>query len=441
MAYLAQKRLKGELSTLGSGPRVPTNGSKVELKDRDPRGVGKGAKVLMVASSYPRFPKDDASIFLRHLSVALDGSGLEVDVLAPMDPGVSDAVLDAGVTVHRFRYFPSCFRTLAYGSGILPNIKSHPWLILQVPFFLSSMFLSLLRLARSSRPSVIHAHWVIPAGLVAVMVGKLTGIPVVTSVHGGDAFAMGGRGLGQLKKRALELCSAWTSNTRSTAAAIDCEMNLRPEIIPMGVPVKMFSEHGPTALRPAPSRDHFVILFVGRLVRKKGVDVLINALRKLRTVDHRYRMWVIGDGQDRERLEQLCQRLGVSDLVKFLGRVPNDELREYYAAADLFVAPSVVDQWGDTEGQGVVLLEAMSAGIPVLASRVGGIVDVIEDGVNGMLFEAGNSSALAARIEQYATDGGGVALTENAFRFVRDNYDWKVIAERFRDLYQKVATL
>src|SRR5881396_2926147 len=131
------------------------------------------------------------------------------------------------------------------------------------------------------------------------------------------------------------------------------------------------------------------VLFVGRLVERKGVAHLIEAIARLGPTGPP--LEIVGEGPERPALEALAQRLGVAQQVMFRGKVAPHELQASYARAAVCVLPSVLDTRGDTEGLGVVLLEAMNHGTPVIASRVGGIPDIVEDGVSGLLVPPGDA--------------------------------------------------
>src|SRR5574342_348415 len=146
-------------------------------------------KICILTSSYPRSDEDIASGFLRHLANHLSDRGIDIRVLAPADQQRGRTV-EKKVTVYRFQYFPRSLQTLAYGSGMLPNLRRRPWLWIQVPFFLASLTYSLLRLIRRDRPDLIHAHWILPQGLIAVFAKSFHGVPVIVTAHGTDAFGL-----------------------------------------------------------------------------------------------------------------------------------------------------------------------------------------------------------------------------------------------------------
>ena len=211
--------------------------------------------VLFLASSYPRDVTDSASVFLRDLADHLEQNSVKIHVLVPAD-GKADTSVEGQVTVHRFRYLPSSRQTLAYGSGILPNLKRTPRLWLHVPLFVMVMAVKMCRLLATRRIDVIHAHWLLPQGLVGLMGARLFGVPLVVSAHGSDAFALRGRFLDGLKRWIIRRSDRWTANTAATAAAVARGVKLpEPRIIPMGVDVAFFSRGDRTVAAPLCDRS------------------------------------------------------------------------------------------------------------------------------------------------------------------------------------------
>src|SRR6266550_1131703 len=183
------------------------------------------------------------------------------------------------------------------------------------------------------------------------------------------------------------------------------------------------------------------VLFVGRLVERKGVAHLIEAMARLGHGDEGPRLEIVGAGPERPRLEALARRLGVANRVAFRGKIAPDELQASYARAAVCVLPSVLDARGDTEGLGVVLLEAMNHATPVIASRVGGIPDIVEDGVSGLLVPPGDAAALAAAVRRLRDDPDlARRLGEGGRRRLREQFNWPAIVRRWLDLYAGLVT-
>jgi len=404
--------------------------------------VSKALRVILLTSSYPQGANDSSSGFLYHLSRHLAHQGVAMHILAPSGT-TAGTERDGGVTITRFRYLPLRWQKLAYGSGILPNLRRNPLLWLQVPFFMLAMTASLLHMRLKVRPHLIHAHWVLPQGLIAVMACFLTRTPVVVSVHGTDAFGMRGRLLSTVKRFCLRHCNAWTSNTRATAKAVSQGRVLpSPRIIPMGVDTEHFGSGSRHRLRDRLVHVDLIILFVGRLIENKGIVDLIRAFAQLPTeLREKTNLWIIGQGEMESSLKTLTTELSIGDRIVFWGEIPNDQLPDYYAAADLFVGPSVETPNRGAEGQGIVFIEAFAADLCVLATRVGGIPEVVDDGRTGMLVSPRNPTELANAMQRLLSDPAlRQSLANNARVLARERYAWKKIASEFVALYREITT-
>jgi teichuronic acid biosynthesis glycosyltransferase TuaC len=393
----------------------------------------------MLTSSYPRHNADNSSIFLRYLATNIANHNVDIHVLAPHHRLVDNSILDINVKNHWFRYLPKQWQRLAYSSGILPNLKRNKLLYLQVPFFLSAMLVSLFLLCKKIKPDAIHAQWVFPQGFIAIIVGKLLKIPVIATAHGGDAFSLNTDIIGRLKALTLKHCHGWTSNTKATAETFDSSNNIqKPTLIPMGVDVKHFQSGIADKLIDT-NENKKVVLFVGRLVEKKGIKYLIEAFSMLpKKTQNASVLWIIGDGDERISLENQAKLLGIQN-IKFWGHIQNKYLPNFYAAASMFVAPSIIDSKGDTEGQGIILLEAMASKTPVIATTVGGIPEVITHKKTGILVPPKDSKELSAAIKhifdnKICTD----EYIKNAFINVNNIYSWKSISQQFISKFNKI---
>jgi glycosyltransferase involved in cell wall biosynthesis len=200
----------------------------------------------------------------------------------------------------------------------------------------------------------------------------------------------------------IRSADAVTAISRSTADAVTRIADREVSIVPYAAALP--------AARAEPARVPFAdpevpirILFVGRLVERKGVEVLVRALARLR---HRRpaELVIVGTGNREGHIRRTAALEGVSEQVDLRGGVSAEELARAYGDCDLFVLPAVVDSRGDTEGLGVVLLEALAFERPVIASRLGGIVDIVSDGVTGWLVDPGDADVLARKIESVAAD-------------------------------------
>jgi len=396
--------------------------------------------VVIVSSSYPRYSGDTASIFIKHLASALVNTGISVSVVAP-GPGETADMTDNSPDVFRFRYFFPGLDRLSYGSGILPNLRRNPFLWVEVPFFVLAMFFKTLVIARRLRPDVIHAHWVLPQGLVALIVGFILDIPVITTTHGTDVFSLKNRFLVKLKRFVVRHSDAWTSNTDATASVLsDVRNETNYKKIPMGVDIGAFSKGDPSHLRDQCAENAYIVLYVGRLIKMKGVDSLVKAFALLPLpIRDNAMLWIIGEGDQKGPLVDAAQSLGVENNVRFFGEIDHKVLPDYYAAADLFVGPSTTSNYGEAEGQGVVFAEAAASHLCVLATKSGGIPEVIVDGETGILVPPDDIDELSNQIARLLSNKElRDALASNAYSSVSRKFSWNTIANQFRELYVSV---
>lgn len=340
-------------------------------------------RVLVCTQGFPRHPADHHASFVLDHARALTAAGAEVEVSCPAGPGLptcdaypapGDEDPDATVRIRRFRYAPRRFETLAYSGGMHHRARGSGALLL--PFFLAGFLLDVV--ARARRFDVIHAHWWLPSGVVAVVAGRLTGTPVVVQVHGTDA-AMAQRFLRWPARWVLRRADAVIAVSEDLAGWVRGAAGVEATVLPMPLrPVLAEALHHD----PTPPPADGPVLAVGRLVPEKAFDVLIRAAAKAAVP-----VVLVGDGGQEPALRALAAEVGAD--VTFAGPVPPDELGPHYRAARLVAVPS------HREGFGLVAAEALASGRAVVASAVGGLAQVVADGVTGRLVPAGDVEALA----------------------------------------------
>jgi N-acetyl-alpha-D-glucosaminyl L-malate synthase BshA len=302
-------------------------------------------------------------------------------------------------------------------------------------------FLWTLAILFRERPDIIHTHWLIPQGFIGALVHSITGIPHVATVHGSDLNIMKkNRLLRSLCRFIVRNSAAVTVNSTYMKRQLEeVAQEALPKIfvIPMGVDLASFHQRSPVYDRKKAQSEH-IILSVGRLISIKGTRFLIEAMPAVVHAVPAARLVIIGTGPEEERLMKRVRELSLDDYVRFLGTIRHDELIPYYQGADVFVLPSITIA-GMTEGLGVVLLEAMAAGCPVIGSDVGGIPDIITDGENGFLVPEQNSEILAEKIIQLLSeDNLRDKFRKNGFAKINTMYDWEIITEKFSAVYFEV---
>lgn len=360
---------------------------------------GARPRVLVLTTTLPAREGDGTPEFVLALARALQRE-FEIHIVAPRVRGarLSDRV--DGVMIRRFPYFPHRWEGLA-ADAILPTLRAQPWRVVEVPFLLGGLWLAGVRAAYGIDPSVVHAHWLIPNGLVAMSIRWLRGIPYVVTAHAADVYALNAAPLRFLKRLVMRFAHVVTAVSNDMASRIGLPAGeIDRLVVPFGVDVQAVQ-------RAVGERvvDHGKFLFVGRLADKKGVDVL---LRALATVPEA-RLVIVGDGPEAPALKELARSLDVDARVRFAGRQPRAAVMEELRTAYALVIPSTVGRGGDRDGTPVVMCEAMAAGVPVIASALGGLAEHIVSGETGLLVERGSSASLGAALRRALTSSEEVA--------------------------------
>lgn len=396
-------------------------------------------KILVLTSTYSRWPDDTEPRFVDNLCQTL-ASRHTVHVLAPHAPGAQTEEQLDGIRVFRFRYWPGRFESLAYGGGILPNLRQNPLRLIQVPFFLVAQWLAILRLCRGGNYDIVHAHWIIPQGVSAVLARPFSRrrTPLVLTSHGGDLFALRGNLLTLLKRRVTRASDALTVVSDSMKARSEA-LRLQPpghiRTIPMGVDTRC------TFLPPERTADRHGILFVGRLVDKKGIEYLLRAMPGVAARHPGTRLSIVGDGPLRPGLEALCRTLGVGHMVHFEGSVANRDVPAFLKTAAIAVFPSVVTDKGDQEGTPVAIMEALACGCAAVVSDYPGAREIIADGRTGLLVPQRSPEALCEAIVALLDDPAKRAgLGERGRALAEREYDWQVIGARFDTVFTELVT-
>lgn len=327
--------------------------------------------LLVLASTYPRWKDDHEPNFVHKLNQQLRDH-YDITVITSRAPGAKqDEILDS-IRVKRFGYAPKQLETLVYGGGILTNLRNDKWKWALVLPFLLSMAIYTRQQIKQQSPVAIHCHWIIPQGLVLWLLSLSFKLPpVLITSHGADLFSLKGKTGTWIKAKTLQIANAVSVvSTPMKRAALELGAKDKTTYIaPMGFE---FPEPNKPSLR-TPGE----ILFVGRLVEKKGLKYLIEAIPKVLDKVPECTLRVIGDGPERSALESLANNLALAGKVIFMGALPQTELPRYYQSASLFCAPFIEAENGDVEGLGLVTLEAMSFMCPVLVGDVPAIEDVI----------------------------------------------------------------
>ena len=412
-------------------------------------------KVLVIGSVYPRFHEDAEVPWLRTSIAHLKKAGLDIQVLAPAYKGLKSHEID-GVKVNRFRYAPAKWEFLTHEEGAPSKMANKPWLqLLAIPYIISGFF-KCIKICRKFKPDIIHAHWPFPHAYIALGAAKLFKIPLVLNFHGAELLLIRKKKwVKPLLKFAIGQAQAVFANSSFTASKIKALRNVDVEWSPYGTTLESSPCHpreGGDLLSPHAINGKFKILFVGRHIERKGIRYLIEAAKYLPR--DQFEIRIVGVGDLTDELKKLAANViarNVSDEaiqggsaalpaeIIFTGKLSPEALANEYRTANVFTLPAIVDSKGDTEGLGVVLIEAMELGLPIVASNVGGIPDVVIDGETGILVPEKDPEALANAYKRLAAEPELVKLLlAGSQKRINECFTWDGIIERQIAVYNKV---
>jgi glycosyltransferase involved in cell wall biosynthesis len=383
-------------------------------------------RLLVLASTYPRWIGDPEPGFVHELTRRLTCE-FDVMVLSPHAQSAAAAETIDGVRIRRYRYAPKSLETLVQDGGIVANLKRSPWKWMLLPGFLISLLWNTWRLLRLWNPGVVHAHWLIPQGLViAALQLSYRGMPpFLATSHGADLFALRAWPFRMMKRFVLSRATAVTvvsSAMLDELARIGADASCA-DVQPMGV--DLAGRFTPSA---GPTRSPQELLFVGRLVEKKGLRHLLDAMPLILAAHPEARLTIAGSGPEAPALRRQADDLQLAERVTFLGAIPQVQLPSLYRRASVFVAPFTRAASGDQEGLGLVAIEAAGCGCRLVLGDVPAVRSVFATVVGTELIAAEDTPALAAAcIRALACPDPPSGLVD----FVRERFDWETRSQAY----------
>lgn len=349
-------------------------------------------KICIVTTMFPKYEGDYYGTFVFEEAKALVDNGFEVHVVTPHNEGALYNEIWDGIHIHRFKWFePRPFKALVHFKGLKDNIRFVTYLF--------SLFFSLLKVLKDYKIELLHAHSTLPTGLIAAVVTKFIRIPFFITAHGMD--------INEFESSYIfrHLISFSLNSSDKTIAV---SQDLARKMVLMHV-----DESRITVLRNAVDKRRFtpqenmkirwdyginektiLILFVGYLDTFKGIFELINAFGEIKKHYDDIKLMMVGTGPKKLQLKKRISKLGLESSVIFTGKVAPFDVNQYYKSADIFVLPS----YGEGGGPPLVVIEAMACGLPVVVSDVGGIPEIIKDGVNGFIVPPRNEEKLIQKL-------------------------------------------
>jgi N-acetyl-alpha-D-glucosaminyl L-malate synthase BshA len=364
---------------------------------------------MRIAITIPLFPPKwlaGTEIATYNIAKHLARRGHEVHVITALDKGLPEESTEEGFYVHRIFWQKIRF------VGVIS--------------FWTKVFLIL----RKVNPDMIHAQS-IGICIPALIAKKLLRKPYVVWGQGSDVY-LPGKFIKSISKLVLKNADTVIALTEDMKSEMQKFCDRAILVIPNGIDSESFENLSRESIRKKLKikEDENVITFVGTLRPVKGVKYLIRAIKLITKVNGNVKLMLVGDGEEREYVEDLVEELDLNECVKFIGRVQNEEVPEYMVASDIFVLPSL------SESFGIVNLEAMASGLPIVATKVGGLPEIVKDGENGFLVEPKNPKQIA--------EGTLLLLRDNELRerISKNNkekakkYGWDGVVERLEEAYQ-----
>jgi glycosyltransferase involved in cell wall biosynthesis len=392
-------------------------------------------KIGVITSVYPEFKGDPHGIFVHRLMREISKQGHDVYILAPFSGGETNYILE-GVNVKKFNYFyPKRFQRLCGRSGMIDNVKEGIFVKFQfLTFILFNVIYSCMKL---NNMDIIHVQWPIPNGLGALFLKYIYKIPYINTIYGEEIYLSKRYHTMSIIKLLINSSSKTIMISSGTLKASINEglKKEKFEIIPFGVDTEFFRP-----IKVEKNKNIFQILSVGYLIERKGFDYLIKAVDEVLKSHSEVILKIVGSGPLENKIKKLISELKLECNIQILSNIQDQELLEIYNLSDLFILPSITDSQGNTEGLGVVLLEAMACKLPVIGSDIGGIPDIIHDYVTGRLVQQKDILGLSkAIIELIKNEDLRKSMAFRGYEMVKCHFSWKQIAEDYIEIYREIV--
>ncbi|MGX5201529.1 glycosyltransferase family 4 protein [Aliikangiella sp. IMCC44632] len=398
-------------------------------------------KILITATTFPLKEADNQPRFIYDLAKNLVPD-FDVNVLVPHFPGAKKDEKLGNLKVSRYSYFLERFETLTYGNGILENLKKNKLLFLLIPFLLVAQYRSIYRKVINDDIRLINAHWIIPQGLIAILLKKRfkrknIALKIVVTSHGGDLFALNYWGFNWLKRWVISNADKTVVVSEAMREycydAIKVKASCKIEVRSMGVDLQN------TFVQLQPYKQREGLIFVGRIAEKKGLHVLIQAMQIVTQKYPNTQLTVVGEGSEKAFNQQLAMELSLNSNIEFKGSLAHSEIPVLLNQSRIFVMPSIVSASGDQEGLGLVAVEAMGCGCAVIASDLAAIKDVVIHKRTGIMFKAGSHIELGKALIGLLDDSNQCEeIAQRGHDYANINFDWSMVAKRYTEYFNEI---
>ena len=383
-------------------------------------------RILFLTNAYPDFDASYRGVFIKNMAMFLQREGYEISVLTPKIYGGSRHFEERdGIKIYRFPFFARNKLLIEYPK--VPYFR-------MVLYYMTGTLFALFVMLRN-RCNLIHVHWAIPTGPLAVLAGFLLGKPVLVTVHGSDLRMATGESL-LLRKVFVYVCRrarhiTCVSKTQKKEMEELGVNGAKIGTFPMGIE-EDFLNVGKKRERSS-SGQSFTILSNRNLLPAYNVSLLVRAIPHVLQEEPQARFLIAGNGSEKGHLEKEAEALKVNPSVQFLGRVPHEKMADLLAQADVYVSTSLHD------GTSVSLLEAMGSGAFPVVTDIPANREWIKDGQNGFLVSTRDEKLLARKIVD-ALHNRELLEESRASNFavVRKKALWPSIIRRTKEFYSEI---
>ncbi len=386
-------------------------------------------RIFFVTHAFPRWGGDVAGSFIERLAQALAARQHRVTVLTPSDQGRGGPERRSGIDIQWVRYAPAERETLAHRGTMVDETRTMSGKLAALAMVIA-LARPIKRLARRGAIDIVHAHWWVPGGIAAWLALRKCSCPYIVTLHGTDVRLLGSSGAARrLASTILNKAGAITAVSSYLVTKLEQAIGIPAEKVtvqPMPADLAHFSRR---------SSGGGGVVTVGRLVAQKRMDIVLDAVARLREQGRTVPLKIIGDGPLRSALEERAVQLNIGDTTRFLGAVEPGRLADAIGDADVFAFTA----YG--EGLGLAAAESLMMGIPVVATEAGGgVIDVVPTRGAGRIIPEGDALALSSALAELIDDPEARNLAAEAGEQLRDRFEPALVAERFEHIYAKVRS-
>jgi glycosyltransferase involved in cell wall biosynthesis len=400
----------------------------------------------MVASSYPRFEGDTVGTFMEPIATGMAARGHDVHLVLPWHPLLTRTSVEKGIHFYPFHYAPlGSWHVFGYAGALKADVHLKATALAVAPIAVAAGWAKARSIARRVDATLMHGHWVIPGGAIASWAAGNR--PLVVSLHGSDVYLAEQhaftRAVAQQTFKRAGGVIACSDDLRDRAIALGARAD-QIETIPYGVDASRFRPDGEARVRIRHAHglpENAPIVFaIGRFVRKKGFQYLIDAIAQLSRTHAALWLVLAGWGDLEHELRAQIDRVQIADRVLMPGLLPHHAVPAWLAAADVVAVPAVRDDAGNVDGLPNVVLEALASATPVVATRAGGIATVVHHGTTGLLVAERDPQGLAEAIGRVLTEPSlARGLGTAARQWVMEHGTWADVAARIEGVYDRAA--